>query len=100
MEINIQKQDKIIIKNCDLDPDQGTYFINSSDKIFQEYVKKNRILFKKTDWISSYYEDDDGYGLEINSNNIYQEGLIWKETFLNCELYFNYDKKKLIIKSI
>ncbi len=58
---------KLILSDCELDPDQGTYFITSTDPIFNNFVR-DHVYLLDLNWIQA-----DHVGYEYGGYDPYNE---------------------------
>ena len=82
--------EKLNLSKCEIDPDQGTYFITSQDKAFQDYVEKHFSF--RSDWIEFDYDSEDLYSLEVDAHRLTFSPAKAYE-FTNCVMAIDLKKK-------
>ena len=86
--------EKLNLSKCEIDPDQGTYFITSQDEAFQDYVKNNISLGINwiNNWIRFDYDNEDLYHLEVDAHRLTFSPAKAYE-FTNCVMTIDVKKK-------
>lgn len=83
---------KIIAKNCYINPDEGTFIVSSNDKAYSDFIKKNRELLNNFEKIEGKIEFITSNGKLLNKEV--------KAGFYTCNIEFDFIYSKMIIVEV